>query len=364
MSGPLQNIRIIEFGSIGPGPFACMMLADNGAEVIRIMRSTPGVMDGYISSEKDALARSRKVVRLDLKKSADIARARELVRTADGIVEGFRPGVMEQLGLGPDVLLADNPRLVYGRMTGWGQDGPYAKSAGHDINYIALSGALHAIGRPGQPPVPPANLVGDFGGGGMMMAFGMVSAILHARTTGQGQVIDCSMVDGSALLMSLLYSAHAMGVWRDEYGVNMVDGGSHFYNCYETADGKFVAVGAIEPQFYDRLRRRLGIADDPAFDDPHDPRNWDALKIRFAEIFKGKTREQWCEIFGYDDSCFSPVLSMREAPHHPHNIDRGTFVDVGGMIQPAPAPRYSVSVNDAPVVTRDDQDDGGLLFGS
>ncbi|KQX23224.1 MULTISPECIES: CaiB/BaiF CoA transferase family protein [unclassified Sphingomonas] len=364
MSGPLQNIRIIEFGSMGPGPFACMMLADNGADVVRVMRATPAVMDGYISLEKDALARSRKVVRLDLKKPTDIARARELVRNADGIVEGFRPGVMEQLGLGPDVLLADNPKLVYGRMTGWGQDGPYAQSAGHDINYIALSGALHAIGRPGQPPVPPANLVGDFGGGGMMMAFGMVSAILHARATGQGQIVDCSMVDGSALLMSLLYSAHAMGVWRDEYGVNMVDGGAHFYNCYETADGKFVAVGAIEPQFYGRLRHRLGIAEDPAFDDPHDPRKWDTLKIRFAEIFRSKTREQWCEIFGYDDSCFSPVLSMREAPHHPHNVDRRTFVDVGGMMQPAPAPRYSASVNDAPTMTRDDQDDGDLVFGS
>lgn len=354
MAGPLKGIRVIEFGSVGPGPFACMMLADNGAEVIRVTRHIPRALDGFISTEKDALARSRQVVRLDLKEPGDVAKARELARSADGIVEGFRPGVMEQLGLGPDVLLADNPKLVYGRMTGWGQDGPYAKAAGHDINYIALSGALHAIGRPGQPPVPPANLVGDFGGGGMMMAFGMVSAILYARSTGTGQVVDCSMVDGSALLMSLLYSAHAMGVWRDSYGVNMVDGGSHFYNVYETSDGKYVAVGAIEPQFYALLRERLGIADDPFFDDPYDDRKWDALKIRFAEIFKSRTRDQWSDVFKYDDCCFSPVLSMQEAPFHPHNIARRTFIDVGGVIQPAPGPRYSISMNDPPSITRDE----------
>jgi alpha-methylacyl-CoA racemase len=348
VTGPLQNLRIIEFGSLGPGPFACMMLADHGAEVIRIIRTRRTPTDDLTDVTKDALARSRKVVPLDLTDAASVEKAKQLIRTADGLVEGYRPGVMERLGLGPEVLLPENPRLVYGRMTGWGQDGPLARNAGHDINYIALSGALHAIGRQGQPPVPPANLVGDFGGGGMVMAFGMVSAILHARQTGVGQIVDCSMLDGSALLMALLYSAHEMGTWRDDYGVNMIDGGSHFYDAYGTADGKFVSIGAIEPQFYKSFLQCLGISDDPSFHDQYNPENWLALKGKVEAIFKTKTRQEWCEIFDGHDACFAPVLSMREAPNHPHNIARGTFIDVGGLTQPAPAPRYSVTRNDHP----------------
>jgi alpha-methylacyl-CoA racemase len=312
-----------------------MMLADHGAEVIRIDR--PGVPLRH----PEILARSRKSIVVDLKQADGIALVRRLARSAHGLIEGLRPGVMERLGLGPDVMLGEHPALVYGRMTGWGQQGPLAPRAGHDINYIALSGALHANGRVGAPPTPPINLVGDFGGGGMMMAFGMTAALLNARTTGLGQVVDCAMVDGVSLLMSATYAYRARGVWNDERGTNLLDSGAHFYDCYETADGRHVAVGSIEPQFYNELRVKLGIADDPDFDTQRDAERWPRLKDKLAAIFLQKPLEDWCAIFEGSDACFSPVLTMAEAPLHPHNIARGTFADAHGTVQPAPAPRFS-----------------------
>jgi len=327
---------------VGPGPFAGMMLADHGAEVIRIDR--PGVPLRH----PEILARSRKSIVVDLKQAEGIALVRRLAASAHGLFEGLRPGVMERLGLGPDVLLGDNPALVYGRMTGWGQDGPLAPRAGHDINYIALSGALHAIGRAGGPPTPPINLVGDFGGGGMLMAFGMVAALLNARITGRGQVIDCAMVDGAALQMSATYAYRARGVWSDDRGTNLLDGGAHFYDCYETADGRHVAVGSIEPQFYAELRAKLGFADDPDFDPQRDAGRWPRLKDKMAALFRQRTLDQWCALFEGSDACFSPVLSMAEAPQHPHNIARGTFSEAHGTVQPAPAPRFSATPSAAP----------------
>jgi alpha-methylacyl-CoA racemase len=285
---------------------------------------------------------------LDLKSPDDIARLRELVKTADGLIEGFRPGVMERLGLGPDVLLGDNPKLVYGRMTGWGQTGPYAAAAGHDINYIALSGVLGALGRSGEKPTPPINLIGDFGGGAMMLAFGMVSALLGVKNGAPGQVIDCAMTDGSALLMAMMWGFRSTGLWRDERGANMLDTGAAYYDTYETADGKFVSIGSIEPQFYALLREKLGIAEDPLFDAQHDRAQWPAQKARLAEIFKTKTRDEWCALMEATDVCFAPVLGFDEAVAHPHNRDRGTFIEVGGVLQPAPAPRYSATPCDPP----------------
>ncbi|MGE4323714.1 MAG: CaiB/BaiF CoA transferase family protein [Sphingobium sp.] len=348
MAGPLQGIRIVEIAGIGPGPFACMMLADHGAEVIRVER--PGALDGNgLSGDptKDVLMRSRTIVTADLKTPEGIAAVKALVATADGLVEGFRPGVMERLGLGPDVLLDVNPKLVYGRMTGWGQTGPYAQAAGHDINYIALSGALHAYGRKGEKPTPPINMVGDFGGGGMMLAFGMVSALLHARTTGTGQVIDCAMTDGSAVLMAMVWQFRAAGMWHDERGVNMLDTGAHFYDSYETKDGKYVSIGSIEPQFYRQLREKAGLTD-PAFDRQMDARQWPALSAEMEAVFKSRTRDEWCAAMEHSDVCFAPILSLEEAPVHPHNAERGTFVEADGVLQPAPAPRYSVTQPDAP----------------
>ncbi len=351
MTGPLAGIRIIEFAGIGPGPFCGMMLGDHGAEVIRIER--PG---GELDP-RDALSRNRRSIALDVKTSEGLAIARDLCRTADGIIEGYRPGVMERLGLGPDVLIADNPNLVYGRMTGWGQHGPIAHAAGHDINYIALSGALHTIGRKGQPPAPPINYVGDFGGGAMMLAFGMVSALLHVRMGGVGQVIDAAMTDGSALLMGMSRAFFAAGEMTDNRGENMLDGGAHFYDSYECADGKWVAIGSIEPQFYALLRQHLGLLDDRTLDDQHNRTNWPSLKDKLTAIFRSKTRAEWCALMEGSDICFAPVLSMEEAPAHPHNVARGTFIEIGGATQPAPAPRYSVSITDtprpAPVVNAD-----------
>jgi alpha-methylacyl-CoA racemase len=343
MTGPLTGIRIVEFAGIGPGPFAAMMLADHGAEVVRIER--PG---GQLDP-RDALSRNRKSIVLNTKTPEGLAVARDLCRTADGLIEGYRPGVMERLGLGPDVLLADNPRLVYGRMTGWGQYGPYAQAAGHDINYIALSGVLHTIGRAGERPVPPVNYIGDFGGGAMMLGFGMLSAILAVKMGGPGQVIDCAMTDGSALLAGMSWHMLAAGINRDEAGVNMLDGGAPFYDTYECADGKWVSVGSIEPQFYALLRHHAGVADDPAFDAQHDRAAWTELKARLAAIFRTRTRDDWCAVMEATDVCFAPVLSMTEAPQHPHNVARGTFIEVGGAIQPAPAPRYSATPTAAPV---------------
>lgn len=336
MAGPLSSIRVIEMGGIGPGPFAAMMLADNGAEVIRIERP------GQPSDPSDAMARSRRTVMLDLKLPGDIDRLRELVSDADGLIEGYRPGTMERLGIGPDPLLRDNPRLVFGRMTGWGQHGPYAAFAGHDINYISLGGALHATG-PTEAPVAPPALIGDFGGGGMMMAFALVSAILKARETGVGQVIDCAMCDGATLLMSAFYSMHSQGQWLDRRASNLIDGGAHFYGVYETADGKFMSVGAIEPQFYAVLLDRLGLAADPAFADQMDRTRWPDLRRRLAGLFRSKSRDEWCAIFDHSDACVAPVMGMAEAPSHPHLAARDSFVTLDGIVQPAPAPRYSVT---------------------
>lgn len=339
MSGPLAGIRIIEIAGIGPGPFCGMMLADHGAEVIRVDRPGGQALVGDPAS--DLLNRSRKSVCIDLKRPEGIAAARRLIGSADGLIEGFRPGVMERLGLGPDTLIADNPKLVYGRMTGWGQDGPYAQAAGHDLNYIALSGVLHACGRAGDKPTPPINLLGDFGGGGMMLAFGMVAALLSASKTGEGQVVDCAMTDGSALLATMIWSLRANGRWSDKRGTNLLDTGAHFYDCYETADGQFISIAPVEPQFYRDLLMRLGLADDPDFASQNDPRGWPALKDRLEALFLTRTRAEWCELLEHTDACFAPVLSMDEAPLHPHNQQRETFVSVEGIVQPAPAPRYS-----------------------
>lgn len=349
--GPLRGLRIIEFAGLGPAPFCGMMLADHGADVIRIDRIVPSPVLG-IDEERDFLNRSRRSFRVDLKKPEAVALIRRLCRSADGLIEGFRPGVMERLGLGPDVILADNPKLVYGRMTGWGQAGPYAQTAGHDINYIALSGALHAIGRRDERPVPPLNLVGDFGGGGMMLAFGMLAGLLDAQRTGRGQVVDCAMTDGSAVLMSMIYSLLAGGQWRDERGVNPLDGGAHFYDTYQTADGLFVAVGAVEPQFYQILLEKTGLVDDPIFSRQNDQKIWPALRQKLAARFREKTRDVWCEIFAGTDACFTPVLSMHEAPKHPHNVARQSFIEINGAVQPTPAPRYSATPTATPTPMR------------
>ena len=342
MAGVLEGITVLEFAGIGPGPFACMMLADHGARVIRIERPGAGGRYGD-GGNRDILNRSRERLALDLKDPAAIEQIRELAKSADAIVEGFRPGVMERLGLGPDVLLGDNPKLVYGRMTGWGQDGPMAPLAGHDINYIALSGALHTYGHKGEKPTFPVNAVGDFGGGGMLLAFGVVAAILSARTTGKGQVVDCAMVDGAAILSAMTYTFFGNGIWRDERGVNLLDSGAHFYDTYETADGKWVSIGSIEPQFYALLRQHAGLADDPAFDAQMNQADWPALKEKLTALFKTRTRDEWCGLMDGTDICFAPVLSLAEAPRHPHNVARATFVEDGGMVQPAPAPRFSAT---------------------
>ncbi|ABD26484.1 L-carnitine dehydratase/bile acid-inducible protein F [Novosphingobium aromaticivorans DSM 12444] len=339
MPGALDGLTVLEFAGIGPGPFACMMLADHGARVIRIDRPSKGDRVGD-SGNRDILNRNRERLELDLKDPASIARIRELVKQADAIVEGYRPGVMERLGLGPDVLLADNPGLVYGRMTGWGQEGPMAPLAGHDINYIALAGALHSFGQAGGKPQFPVNLVGDFGGGGMLMAFGVMAAVFSAQRTGKGQVVDCAMVDGAAILSAMTYTFLGNGRWKDERGVNLLDGGAHFYDTYETSDGKWISIGSIEPQFYALLLEKTGLTDDPEFAPQMDPRVWPRLKDRLAALFLTRTRDEWCAIMDGTDICFAPVLSLREAPRHPHNVARGTFVEDGGMVMPAPAPRF------------------------
>jgi alpha-methylacyl-CoA racemase len=336
-NGPLAGLRIIELAGIGPTPFCGMMLADHGADVIRVERP------GATVEPRDILHRSRRWTAVDLKTTDGVAVVRDLCRDADGLLEGFRPGVMERLGLGPEVLLADNARLVYGRMTGWGQTGPAAQRAGHDINYISLAGALHAFGRDGEKPTPPLNLVGDFGGGGMMLAFAMVAGILHASRTGRGQVIDCAMLDGAALQMSMTWMLQALGKWSDRRGTNILDTGAHFYEVYETSDGRYISIGCIEPQFYAGLRAKLGLAADPEFDQQMNPQRWPQLKQRLAQIFATRTRAQWCDLLEDSDVCFAPVLSLSEAPGHPHNEMRKVFLDVAGVTQPAPAPRFSRS---------------------
>ncbi|GAB4351323.1 MAG: CaiB/BaiF CoA-transferase family protein [Immundisolibacter sp.] len=335
--GPLHGIKVIEMVGLGPGPLCAMLLADMGAEVIRIDR--PGG-SAFRSVGADFLGRNRRSLVVDLKHPDGVAAVLSLVEQADALIEGYRPGVMERLGLGPDTCRQRNRRLVYGRMTGWGQDGPLAQAAGHDINYIALAGVLHAIGEKGGRPVPPLNLVGDFGGGGMFLAFGIVCALLEARRSGQGQVIDCSMVEGSALLMGMFYALHQAGRWQDARGSNLLDGAAPYYTTYETADGKWVAVGAIEPQFYATLIRATG-ADPQLFENRHDPAAWPRQRAELARIFKTRTRDAWCALLEGSDACFAPVLSLAEAPQHPHNVARGSFIEVDGALHPAPAPRFS-----------------------
>ncbi|MDQ2891513.1 MAG: CoA transferase [Pseudomonadota bacterium] len=343
---PLHGIRIIEFAGIGPGPFCGMMLADHGAEVIRIDRAKAG---GLTIDSHDPLLRNRKSIAIDLKTPEGIAAIRRIVATADGLIEGFRPGVMERLGLGPDVLIADNPKLVYGRMTGWGQTGPLAHEPGHDINYIAISGALHAYGRAGEQPTPPINMVGDFGGGAMMLAFGMLAGLLHAGKTGQGQVVDAAMTDGSAVLMAMIWGFRGMGRWSGQRGQNLLDTGAHFYDTYETADGKWISLGAIEPQFYAAFRRVMGF-DDPAWDQQMNPAAWPGLKAELTIRFRSQTRDEWVAAFAGHEVCFAPVLDFDEALANDHNRFRETFVEAGGVHQPAPAPRYSASDTVRPVM--------------
>jgi alpha-methylacyl-CoA racemase len=345
MSGPLAGIRIVEMAGIGPGPFAGMMLADHGAEVIRICRPDAAW------NPADILLRSRQSITLDMKNPAAVDVARRLIAGAAGLIEGYRPGVMERMGLGPERLLKDNPSLVYGRMTGWGQTGSFSHAAGHDINYIALAGALHTFGRAGEKPTPPINMVGDFGGGGMMLAFGMVSALLHAAKTGEGQVIDCAMTEGASLLMSMIWGFHAAGHWSEKRGTNILDTGAHFYDTYETSDGKFVSVGAIEPQFYRELCERLEITD-PEFEAQHDRMRWVGLREKMAAIFRRRSRDEWCKLLEETNACFSPVLSMSEAPLHRHNAERQAFINIAGVVQPAPAPRYSSTKNATPEAPR------------
>jgi alpha-methylacyl-CoA racemase len=340
VSGPLQGIRILEIAGIGPGPFAAMLLADMGAEVVRVDR-TGAVRGGDPASPPaDPMLRGRRSIGVDLKSPDGVETVLKLVESADALLEGFRPGVTERLGIGPDACLARNPRLVYGRMTGWGQDGPYAQAAGHDINYIALAGALDSIGRAGQAPVPPLNLVGDFGGGGMFLAFGVACALLEAQRSGEGQVVDAAMVDGAAVLMTMFYGLKALGFWTTERGTNLLDTGAHFYDVYETSDGRYVSVGSIEPQFYAELRRLAGL-DDARWDAQMDRSQWPALKEDLAAVFRTKTRDEWCEIMERTDVCFAPVLSLDEAHEHEHNVARGTFTTREGVLQPSPAPRFS-----------------------
>ena len=335
--GPLAGYRIIELAGIGPGPFCGMMLSDMGAEVIRVDR-----LGGPAVAPKDVLARNRRSIAVDLKQPAGVETVLKLVEGADALFEGFRPGVTERLGLGPQVCAERNPKLVYGRMTGWGQDGPMAHAAGHDINYIGLAGALHAIGRAGERPVPPLNLVGDFGGGGMLLAFGLVCAMLEAQKTGKGQVVDAAMVDGAASLMAMFFSMRAGGAFTENRGSNLLDGGAHFYDTYETSDGKYVCIGSIEPQFYALLVEKAEL--DESFAPQMDAAGWPDLKAKLTEVFKQKTRDEWCAIMEGTDVCFAPVLSIWEAPDHPHNKARETFVEIDGVVQPAPAPRFDRSV--------------------
>jgi alpha-methylacyl-CoA racemase len=331
--GPLSGFRVIELAGIGPGPFCGMMLSDMGADVIRVDRS--GARAG-----RDVLARGRRSIAVDLKNPEGRDAVLRLCEGADALFEGFRPGVTERLGLGPEDCMARNPRLVYGRMTGWGQDGPMAQAAGHDINYISLAGALHAIGNKGGKPVPPLNLVGDFGGGGMLLAFGLVCGLLEAQKSGKGQVVDAAMVDGSAILMAMFFSMRAGNAWKDSRASNMLDGGAHFYDAYETRDGKYISIGSIEPQFYALLIEKAGL-DAGEFSAQMDQAKWPELKAKLTTVFKSRTRDEWCRLMEGTDVCFAPVLSLNEVEQHPHNKARGTFRDVDGILQPAPAPRFS-----------------------
>ncbi len=342
MTGPLSGYKIIEIAGIGPGPFAAMMLADMGAEVIRVERAQAVRGPAPDAPYFDVLQRGRRNVAFDLKHPDGVETLLTLVDSADAIIEGFRPGVMERLGVGPDVCLARNPKLVFGRMTGWGQDGPYALAAGHDINYISLAGALAHFGRAGEGPVPPLNMVGDFGGGGMFLAYGVVCALLEAQKSGLGQVVDAAMVDGTATLMTFFWSFSAIGAFdQNARGTNLLDTGAHFYDVYRCSDDQYISIGSIEPQFYAELLSLTGLADDAEFARQNDKEQWPHLKDRLSSLFATKTRDEWCALMEMTDVCFAPVLTMTEAAGHPHNVARGTFVDHAGATQPAPAPRFS-----------------------
>ena len=359
-AGPLQGLKVVEMAGLGPAPFCAMMLADMGADVVRIER--PGAQNVTGAAGKfDVTARSRRVLALDLKNPLATGAVLALLDQADVLIEGFRPGVMERLGLCPEVCMARRPSLVYGRMTGWGQSGPLAQAAGHDINYIAITGALHAIGLSSGPPVPPLNYVGDFGGGAMMLAFGILCALHHARNGGPGQVVDAAMTDGAALLSAMMYGMHAAGAWSNRRGENMLDGGAHFYGCYECADGRHVAIGAIEPQFYAQLLQRTGITD-AEFTAQQDAARWPQLKARLADVFRTRTRDEWCRLMEGSDVCFGPVLDWDEAPQHPHNVARQTFVSVDGVVQPAPAPRFSATPAAPPQAAKAAADDSAGIF--
>jgi alpha-methylacyl-CoA racemase len=338
--GPLSGVRVIEIAGIGPGPFAAMLLSDMGADVVRVDRAQ-SVERGFDPGWMEVLNRGRRSIGVDLKHAEGVETVMRLVEQADALVEGFRPGVADRLGIGPDACLARNPKLVYGRMTGWGQDGPYAQAAGHDINYIALAGALGHFGRAGTKPTPPINLVGDFGGGGMLMAYGIACGLLSAGRTGEGQVVDAAMIDGSSTLMMMMWAFRHMGIWDEARGVNILDTGAHFYDTYETADGKWVAIGAIEPQFYSELLRLSGL--DQRADLPHqmDRARWPEAKAIVAEVFRSKTQAEWNELLEASDACYAPILTMSEAVDHPHNVARESFIEVAGLRQPAPAPRFS-----------------------
>ena len=338
--GPLAGVRILEFEAIGPAPFCGMLLADMGADILLVDRTEDAQLGFQRERWYDLMFRGRRSVTLDLKTRDGIDAALALAERADALIEGFRPGVMERLGLGPDAVLARNAKLVYGRMTGWGQHGPLAARAGHDIDYIALSGALHAIGRRGQPPLPTLNLVGDFGGGGMLLAFGVACALFEARRSGKGQVVDAAMIDGASLLTTMFWGMQAAGQWSDERGANVLDSGAPWYDSYETKDGEFVAIGAIEPKFYAELLRRLGL-EGVALPDQNDRAGWLALRERFAAVFRTRTREEWCRVFEGSDACFAPVLRFREAAKHAHAVARKAHIDLGEVTQPATAPRFS-----------------------
>jgi len=339
--GPLEGIKVVELAGLGPGPFCAMMLGDMGADVIRIDRIGGHFMNA--NPRLNSHNRSRRSIALNLKSPEGIDAVLKLIDGADALIEGFRPGVMERLGLGPDICLGRNPKLVFGRMTGWGQEGPLSGCAGHDINYLAITGALHAIGTKDSGPVPPLNMVADYGGGGMLLAFGLLSGIISAGRTGQGQVVDAGMTDGVPLLLGGALSRLAMGAWEDERENNMLDGGAYYYGCYECSDGEHISIGSIEPQFHTLLLEKLDLVTAPEFADQHNRDTWPAARAKLAEVFKTQTRDHWCDLMENTDVCFGPVLSMTEAWEHPHNKARETFIEVGGGMQGAPAPRFSAT---------------------
>lgn len=360
-SGPLSGITVIEMAGLGPGPFAATMLADAGARVIRVQGRKQAPVSGAVRPSQDPLSRGRVGLALDLKAPGAVEALLRLVECADALIEGYRPGVMERLGVGPDVCLARKPSLVYGRMTGWGQAGPLAHTAGHDINYIAISGALHAIGT-SEMPIPPLNLVGDFGGGGAMLAFGVASALLHAARTGRGQVVDAAMSDGAAFLMAPFYARMAAGSWRDRRESNVLDGGAPHYGVYRCADGKFIAAGPLEPQFWQQFLKLVGLDAEPDFARRDERELWPQLRERLARHFATRTRDEWCALLAGTDACVAPVLSMQEAPRYPHNVARRTFVEADGAMVPAPVPRFSLGDNRPPPPQLNDAEAAGAVL--